>query len=276
MAISKWTGELDLSIFNNGRKSVSRDVYFQGALKVIRPIYLNYSDFPTYYLVNVGGGFLDGDRYRLNVEVQKDATVTLTSQGATKIYKTLEDRVEQYQTFTIDDYAHMEYVGDPVIAYKYAKFYQKNVFNISKTGSMYYTDIITPGWSEDDKDFTYDYMHMKNEIYVDDALVVYDNLKLEPNKNRVDSLGYMEGFTHYGSCFFIHPELEESLVLELREIIEPFKNNCRLGISMLPTHGISVRILANMTEHIEEVFWEIQSYVTEKYFNRQIDFLRKY
>ena len=96
-----WTGQLDMTIFNNGRKSVARDVFFEQALKVMRPIYLDESHVPTFYIVNVGGGYLDGDRYRMNFNVEADAAVTLTSQGATKIYKTLNDHVEQYQTFNI-------------------------------------------------------------------------------------------------------------------------------------------------------------------------------
>ncbi len=31
---------------------------FEKALKVIRPVYLNQSTIPTFYIVNVGGGYL--------------------------------------------------------------------------------------------------------------------------------------------------------------------------------------------------------------------------
>ncbi len=47
-------------------------------------------------------------------------------------------------------------------------------------------------------------MHLLNEIYVDDELVVFDNTLLDPSKNKVDGLGYMEDYTHLGSCYFIH------------------------------------------------------------------------
>ena len=89
-------------------------ISFRKALKVIRPIYLNFSTIPTFYIVNVGGGYLDGDRYRMDINVEEDAKVTLTSQGATKIYKTLNDCVKQYQTFNIAKDGYMEYVGDPM------------------------------------------------------------------------------------------------------------------------------------------------------------------
>ncbi len=119
----QWTGQLDLTVFFDGNRSVSRDIFFEKALKVIRPVYLNQSTIPTFYIVNVGGGYLDGDRYRMNVNVEDNAKVTLTSQGATKIYKTPSNHVEQYQTFNLKDNAYLEYVADPIIAYENAKFY---------------------------------------------------------------------------------------------------------------------------------------------------------
>lgn len=144
-----------------------------------------WSDIPTFYIVNVGGGYLDGDRYKFDIRVQENASVTLTSQGATKIYKTLKDHVEQYQNFHIEDNAYLEYVGDPIIAYKDAKFYQRNQFHLAKTGAMFYTDILTPGYSPDERHFTYDYLHLLNEIYVNDELVVFDNMLLDPNKIKL-------------------------------------------------------------------------------------------
>ena len=128
MAESNWSGELVLKVFNYGHRSVARNIFFEKALKVLRPVYLNQSTIPTFYIVNVGGGYLDGDRYRLNINLEENAQVTLTSQGATKIYKTLNDRVEQYQSFNLANHSYMEFVADPIIAYENAKFYQHNTF----------------------------------------------------------------------------------------------------------------------------------------------------
>ncbi|MDO5659458.1 MAG: DUF4116 domain-containing protein, partial [Staphylococcus xylosus] len=70
---NQWTGQLDLTVFNNGKKSVARDIFFEKALKVMRPVYLNNSDIPTFYIVNVGGGYLDGDRYKMDFNIEKNS-----------------------------------------------------------------------------------------------------------------------------------------------------------------------------------------------------------
>uniref|UniRef100_UPI00210DB888 urease accessory protein UreD n=1 Tax=Staphylococcus aureus TaxID=1280 RepID=UPI00210DB888 len=108
-------------------------------------------DTGTIIAYRSSGGFgvrLDaGDRYRMNVNVEDNAKVTLTSQGATKIYKTPSNHVEQSQTFNLKDNAYLEYVADPIIAYENAKFYQHNTFNLNTSSSLFYTDILTPGYS---------------------------------------------------------------------------------------------------------------------------------
>ncbi|MCS4486299.1 urease accessory protein UreD [Staphylococcus americanisciuri] len=273
-----WTGQLDVTVFNNGEKSVARDIFFEKALKVIRPIYLNDSDIPTFYIVNVGGGYLDGDRYKMAFTVEEDASVILTSQGATKIYKTLNDHVEQYQHFTIKDNGYLEYIGDPVIAYENAKFFQHNTFKLAGNASLYYTDILTPGYSSDDKKFSYTYMHLLNEIYVDDELVTFDNLLLAPSQNELGGLGYMESFTHLGSCFFINPEVDHNFIDDVYIQIQHFHQECacQIGITQLPTHGFAVRILSNSTQLIEGILYDIQKYIVSRIFHRDVNFLRKY
>ena len=248
MAEQHWTGQLDLTIFNNGESSKARNIFFEKALKVLRPIYLEQSPVPTFYIVNVGGGYLDGDRYRLNVNLEDNAQVTLTSQGATKIYKTPNDHVEQYQTFNLSNQSYMEFVADPIIAYENAKFFQHNTFNLKEDSAIFYTDILTPGYSSNGQDFTYNY------------------------------IGYMENYTHLGSAYFIHPDVNQSFIDDIYVAVADFQKqyDCRIGISQLPTHGLAVRILTKRTQIIEEILTRVQSYINQTIYHRQINFLRKY
>src|SRR5699024_12773624 len=117
-------GILDLTIFNNGRKSVARNIFFEKTLKVIRPVYLNGPDIPTFYIVNVGGGYLDGDLNKMYFTAEENAHVTVTLQGATKIYRTLNDHVKQYQKFTVKDNGYIKYVDEPIMAFAKAKLVQ--------------------------------------------------------------------------------------------------------------------------------------------------------
>ncbi len=277
MAISKWTGELDLTFKHDGTRTVNGKTYYQGGLKVLRPTYLNGSPHPTMFLINLGGGFVDGDRYRTAIHFEPRAHAVLTTQGATIVFKTLEDKVEQYQTFHLEDESFMEYISDPIIGYTHAKFYQHNRFHLSSTASMFYTDILTPGYDQEGKPFNYHYLQLLNEIYVDDQLVVYDHLKLDTQKNKVTDMGYMEGFTHMAACFYMSPHVNQKVVEAVQEVVQPFmREDCRVGVTLLPTSGLTFRILAHSTGTIQEVINAVHQFVMTTYHEEDAQFLRKY
>ncbi|WP_246143091.1 urease accessory protein UreD [Macrococcus equipercicus] len=269
-------GELDITVINKKGRSVANKIYYQGALKVIKPIYLNDSNFPTFYLSNVGGGFLDGDRYRTEITLEDNASLSLTTQGATKIYKTLKDCVKQYQTFNLGVDTYFEYVADPIIAYKDADYFQQNIFRLTLTSALFYTDILTPGYDSEATHFSYKQLHLLNEIYMDDQLVLFDNMKLTPHENEIGEIGFMEGYTHLGSCYCIHPEINQSLLDELVELIKHEDRDIRFGISMMTISGFTLRILGNRTADIEHVLLKVQKHINELHYQRPVAFLRKY
>ena len=55
----------------------------------------------------------------------------------------------------------------------------------------------------------------------------------------------MENYTHLGSAYFIHPDVNQSLIDDIYVAVADFQKqyDCRIGISQLPTHGLAVRIL---------------------------------
>ncbi len=73
--------------------------------------------------------------------------------------------------------------------YRHARYKQKNVVRMEKGATFLYSDIITPGWSPDGERFSYDGLQLINEIYMDDELVVYDHIKLNPVEQNMEAIG---------------------------------------------------------------------------------------
>ncbi|MDY0409850.1 urease accessory protein UreD [Virgibacillus soli] len=174
--MTDWTGVLRMDVEDRGKKTVARNVYFQGALKVMRPVYLDDSGQACYYILNPGGGYLDGDRYQIQISLREQAKLTLTTQSATKVYKTLKTHAYQESEFHLKSGSFLEYLPDPLIAYQHARYRQKNVFRMEKGATLIYADIITPGWSPDSKLFSYQLLRLINEIYLDDELILLTTL----------------------------------------------------------------------------------------------------
>lgn len=81
-------GELRLRIGVRGTRSVAVEQFHTGALRVLRPHYLDRSGQVCYTAINPGGGYLGGDWYRFQLDVDAGASVLFTSQAATKVYRT--------------------------------------------------------------------------------------------------------------------------------------------------------------------------------------------
>src|SRR5690625_4254220 len=201
--MSKWTGVLKLDMENRQGRTVAKKVYFQGAFKVMRPVYHNNGNTPCYYVLNPGGGYLDGDTYSMTVSLDVGARLTLTTQSSTKVYKTPTSHAYQDTTFYLKKDSYLEYLPDALIAYKDATYYQKNVVHMDEGATLLYSDIVTPGWSPEGKQFSYDLLRLKNEIYMESELVAFDHIKLQPEEQDMTALGIMEVNTHIDSFIVI-------------------------------------------------------------------------
>ena len=274
--MTNWTGTLSLDLEDRKGKTVAKRVYFQGALKVMRPIYLDDSGQVCYYLLNPGGGYLDGDRYHMEITADEGSKVTLTTQSATKVYKTPKSHAYQETTIHLKKDSYLEYLPDPLIAYENAHYKQKNVVHMDSGATFLVTDILTPGWSPSGGKFSYDTIQLVTEIYVDGKLGVFDHIKLVPKQQSVSGLGFMEGYTHLGSMLVVSEYTNNSFINELYEAILLEESIFKFGISKLAVSGFSIRILANSTQVIERILNNCHKIISEKWLNRTPNSLRKY
>lgn len=271
-----YIGTLRLNVENRFGKTVAKNVYFQGALKLMRPVYHDDSGQVCYYIINPGGGYLDGDHYKMEFTLEEEAKMTLTTQSATKVYKTPKSHAFQETEIVMKPGSYLEYIPDPLIAYRDARYKQKNIIRMDKSATLLYSDIITPGWSPDGKEFSYEEIKLLNEIYVDDELAVFDHVKLTPPSQKMDGIGNMEGFTHLGSMIVIGEKTNNQLLDRLYQVINANTDKYTAGISMLPVPGFTIRVLANLTQTIEGIFSECQHIITEEWFGKKPQSLRKY
>ena len=208
--------------------------------------------------------------------LKEKARLTLTTQSATKVYKTPNTPAYQETEIFLQAGSYLEYIPDPLIMYRHARYKQKNVVRMEKGATFLYSDIITPGWSPDGERFSYDMLQLINEIYMDDELVAYDHIKLNPVEQNMEAIGYMEGFSHLGSMIVVGEQTTEDLLDRLYNSISTNEKEYKVGLSLLPVKGFTIRVLANSTQTVERIFTECQNIISEEWFNTKPCFLRKY
>ncbi|WP_038606699.1 urease accessory protein UreD [Corynebacterium atypicum] len=249
------TGELELGIARHGDRSVAAHQYHTRALKVIRPHYLDDSGQVYYIIVNPGGGFVGGDSYRIDVDVAAGASLLLTDQSAAEVYRTPGNFVVQNLKFTVGKGAVLEYIPDQLILYRDADFRQSITAEVDPEGSLFFSDIVTPGWSPDGARFAYQQARLRNVVSVGGELVLLDNMHFVPKTAEFseDAQFYMGGRTHVATAVCFDPGVDSELIDAARELIVGSEGGAAevvASVTAMDRPGFVVRALGNRTEEL--------------------------
>ncbi len=256
--------------------------YHRGALRVLRPHYLDGSGQVCYVLVNPGGAYLGADLYEIDVEVSDGASLLLATQSATKIYRTPGSFAEQRMRLRLGEGARLELAPDQVIAYREASYRQNTHVTVRPSSSLIMAEIITPGWSPDGASFRYEELRLRTEIRVESGgaggLLALDNVLIRPSLADVTGMAFMEGFSHLGSLIVVDPRVDQALADELHEITAGF--GAHTGISLtaavLGTAGLVLRSLSNSTEELQRVAGAATALLRKRWYGQDPLDLRKY
>jgi urease accessory protein len=224
--------------------------------------------------MNPGGGYVEGDSYIIEICLEEEAEAVVTSQSSTKIYKTRNLPAYQAMNIHLKKGSVLEYLPDPIIAYQNARFKQRTVITMEEGATLICSDIFTPGWAPDGTFFRYDLLQSKMEIYMEDKLILFDHIKLEPDQD-INGIGYMEGYTHYGTMIVIDHRVQPAFLDELHELLEPLSES-RIGLSKLAVPGFALRVLANSTQDVEKVLNRCHEKIRQRMLEKDPVFLRKY
>jgi urease accessory protein len=275
-------GRLELGISVRGGRSVASRQFHEGALRVLRPHYLDESGQVCYVMVNPGGAYLGLDLFVVDVEVEARADLLLTTQSATKVYRTPGSFAEQRMTVRLGEGSRLELMPDQLIAYREASYRQNSHISLHPTSSLVMAEVVTPGWSPDGGAFRYEEVRLRNEIRVETGdgskLLALDNLLIRPPCNDVTAMGFMEGFSHLGSLVVVDPRVDQRLADELDQIVRGF--DAHTGVSLTATiagtAGIVLRSLSNSTEELNNLLGACAGVLRERWYGQAPLNLRKY
>jgi urease accessory protein len=223
-----------------------------GVLRLMKPLYLDDSGQVTYIVINPGGAYF-GETCRLEVDVQPGASLLLSTQGATRIYRTPGDPAVQQTAVRLGAGSRMEYVPDQTIAYRAADYRQTTTITVVPDAQAFIGEIVTPGWDPDGAPFTYAGMRLRIDVLRDGGgLVCTDNVRLAPAAigPAIDGIGYLEGASHMGSVLVLGAHTQGSYVDAVRSLAQD-SGLPKVGVTTGSRHGVSwlmVRALAPSTD----------------------------
>lgn len=275
-------GRLELLITERDGRSIASRQFHEGALRVLRPHYLDESGQVCFVLVNPGGAYLGADLYVIEVEVESGARLLLTTQSATKIYRTPGSFAEQRMRLVLGDEAQLELAPDQLIAYREASYRQNTHITVRPTSSLIMAEVVTPGWSPDGAAFRYEEVRLRTEISIDPGeapqLLALDNLLIVPSADDVTGMGFMEGYSHVGSLLVVDRRVDQALADELHGLTSAHEayTGVSLTATVAGTTGLVLRSLSNSTEELQRLLQACTTLLRRRWYGQPPLDLRKY
>ncbi|MEH0109414.1 urease accessory protein UreD [Tersicoccus sp. MR15.9] len=279
----RFRGELELTVEPRHGRSVAGHQFHRGALRVLRPLYLDPIGHPdatgqvTYVVVNPGGAYLDGDRYRIQVTLAPAAQLLLTGQAATKIYRTPRTGATQTLTARLAAGSRFEYLPDQLIAYRGARYRQDTRVEMDPSASLVLADVVTPGWSPGGEPFRYDALRLRTAVTMEGRSVVVDNLQLAHGDGDTDPTapGLLEGRTHVGTLLVVDPRITADDVDAARAQLAR-RPELLGGATTLAVPGLALRVLGDSTGAVTAAIHAVVDGLRAAWYGQGPVDLRKY
>lgn len=129
------------------------------------------------YTSSYGGGLVDGDRIRLDVDVGPGAAAFLSSQASTKVYRLARGTSAELRGRVAAE-GLLAVVPDPVVCFAAARYRQVQTFDVEAGGALVLVDWVSSGRHGSGERWAFDEYAARLAVRVDGRLVLQDALAL--------------------------------------------------------------------------------------------------
>ncbi|MCX4553322.1 urease accessory protein UreD [Streptomyces sp. NBC_01387] len=177
-------GLLELRYARVGDRTELVDRYQKSPLQIMRPLYIDPQrpDLPVTYLMSTGGGIIQADRNRMDIDCGPGTAVHLTTQAATKVHRMEFDHATQVVNLAAGEGSYVEYLPDALIPYRDARFYQQTRVTVDPTATVLLSETIAAGRLARGERHAYRLLFSDLEIQrPDGTLLALDTVRLDPH-----------------------------------------------------------------------------------------------
>ena len=230
-------------------KTFLKESYFTAPLKVIDITEDKTGNPLRLMIMSSSPGVLDNDKYTINIDLEDNASLWLTTQGYQRIFKMKTDACQEV-SIKLGDHASFVYLPHPVVPHEDADFTSINNIILRKNHRLIWSEIITCGRKHSGEVFKFKRYKNKTKIFIDGKLAVLENVLLEPATRAVQAMGQLEGFSHQLSFIVLDNSKDMQLIAEEINNLLTLEDDISFGTSALAVNGLMIRILGFKSEQL--------------------------
>lgn len=153
--------------------------------------------------ITTTGCVIQGDRLALDVRVGPGAKALVTTQSATKVHCMEHNYASQLQTLRVDEGGYLEYMPDPLILHRTARYLMDTHIVLPESATLLYGEVLMPGRKYHHRDELFGFHLFSSNItatrapYGDPLFV--ERFVLEPGRMDFRKAGVMGPFEVFGN-----------------------------------------------------------------------------
>ena len=268
-------GFLRLGFEHRGGRSVLSELSHRAPLLAQQALYYDdgLPDLPCVMMICTAGGVLQGDRYAIEITVAENAEAHVTTQSATKIQEMDANFAAQTLDITLGENAYLEYLPDPVIPYRNARFLARTQLCLPQSATLLYSEIMLPGRtyyrSGERFEFALFASAMRAERPGGDRLCS-EKYVIEPQRSDVRARGVMGDFDVFANVLLFTPMLHAEQVFAETPAEMNAERRYAAGATRLPNGaGIAYKIVGMEREAVQEKVREFSARVRRRVKNAE-------
>ena len=254
---SGWKAKLQLKFIEENSKTILKHRSHQGPLQVQKVFYPETNGACHVYILHPPGGVVGGDSFDIQVQVDSNAKVLVTTPAAGKFYRSSGNEAFQQQTITVADHGVLEWFPAENIFFRGAKANLRTRIDLSRESHFIGWDILCLGRPTIGEVFSQGHLTQKVDIFLNGRPVCLERLMVRENDAILDAKWGLGGKPVVGSFFCFSSR--KDIVDLLRQSISLSENDDLFSITLLD--GIILcRYLGNSVERVKRnfiKFWKI-------------------
>lgn len=230
-------------------KSILRDLERRAPLIVQQELYFDEEmpEMPCVYILSSGGPNIDGDRYRQDIKVKKDAFAWVSTGAATKLAQMRYNYSGLEQNIILEDNAYLEFMPEPVIPCKHTRFISDTKLVVAESATVFYSEIYMGGrkYYKDGELFEYDILSVCSHGERPNGIELFrEKFVIDPRVEHPRNIGVMESFDVFANVIVMTPEEKAEEIYAKTEVFIDKKKNLAAGITRLPNKaGLLYKVL---------------------------------
>ena len=240
---------LHIQTASRGNSTYLKNTYFTTPFKVANITEDKNANPLHLMLMSSSPGILDGDQYQLKIELAAGCSLQLHTQSYQRLFN-MKQSASQTMEVLLSAGSAFYFLPHPAVPHAESVFRSTNKIWLEDGCSLVFGEILTCGRKLNGEVFQFSKYHNITEVYLQNKLVIKENLLIEPATINVNAIGQLEGFTHQASLIYLHATTEIKPLSKLVNGLLAEQKGIAFGISGAPINGLVIRILGNKAEQL--------------------------